>query len=448
MNENGKNNLNIPNVKLVEIEDKTLEIPKTVEFGLPSNKDLSEEKSEKKEIGNWVIFLLLGIILLLSALIIYVLYNKQSDTIIMPDQSLNKPTKDDNDSKKELSLTLNGEATVLYNLGDEYTDLGAVAVDPLDGDITNLISISNNIDMNKPGIYQITYSVTNSNNENKEVTRQVIVANNNVTNLSISLDNNIVFLKKNEAFIDPGVKAFINNKDATKSVVKYDELDIKKEGIYNIVYVLSAENNLIYKTRKVVVYDNLDVVSDLELPNVALNYSKTKMTSDTLTTCDKVFWAFRSCDNNGTMSNDDINNCLLKSVKISFVNDINECTHNNYKITFDGELWKTTTTIAKKDIDPKMILQDKDFVYVYEEYNEMSLNSENWLISSCPKNIKTIPQYVDNKIYADSNHSEVIGYASCLNSSLNKNINKTTYYKHTFSKNSDNTYYWVSTEQI
>ena len=145
MNENGKNNLNIPNVKLVEIEDKTLEIPKTVEFGLPSNKDLSEEKSEKKEIGNWVIFLLLGIILLLSALIIYVLYNKQSDTIIMPDQSLNKPTKDDNDSKKELSLTLNGEATVLYNLGDEYTDLGAVAVDPLDGDITNLISISNNI---------------------------------------------------------------------------------------------------------------------------------------------------------------------------------------------------------------------------------------------------------------------------------------------------------------
>ena len=111
----------------------------------------------------------LGIILLLSALIIYVLYNKQQDTIIMPDQSLNKPTKDDNDSKKELSLTLNGEATVLYNLGDEYTDLGAVAVDPLDGDITNLISISNNIDMNKVGIYQITYSITNSNNENKEV---------------------------------------------------------------------------------------------------------------------------------------------------------------------------------------------------------------------------------------------------------------------------------------
>ena len=226
MNENGENNLNIPNIKLVEIEDKTLEIPETVEFGLPPNKDLPEEKPGKKEIGNWVIFLLLGIILLLSALIIYVLYNKQQDTIIMPDQSLNKPTKDDNDSKKELSLTLNGEAIVLYNLGDEYTDLGAVAVDPLGGDITNLISISNNIDMNKVGIYQITYSITNSNNENKEVTRQVIVANNNVTNLSISLDNNIVFLKKNEAFIDPGVKAFINNKDATKSVVKYDELEI------------------------------------------------------------------------------------------------------------------------------------------------------------------------------------------------------------------------------
>ena len=34
MNENGKNNLNIPNVKLVEIEDKNLEIPETKEYGL------------------------------------------------------------------------------------------------------------------------------------------------------------------------------------------------------------------------------------------------------------------------------------------------------------------------------------------------------------------------------------------------------------------------------
>ncbi len=75
-------------------------------------------------------------------------------------------------------ITLVGEATVNLTVGDPYTDAGATAHDNIDGDITKNITIGGDIvNTNKPGVYTITYDVTNSaGNQAEQVTRTINVS--------------------------------------------------------------------------------------------------------------------------------------------------------------------------------------------------------------------------------------------------------------------------------
>lgn len=59
-------------------------------------------------------------------------------------------------------ITLNGASTLSINLGDVYTELGYSAIDNIDGDITNLMTVSGTVDGNTPGTYVITYTSTDT----------------------------------------------------------------------------------------------------------------------------------------------------------------------------------------------------------------------------------------------------------------------------------------------
>ena len=59
------------------------------------------------------------------------------------------------------TISLNGDKVVTVNQDDTYTDAGATAKDTTDGDITNKIITTNNVDTATPGIYTITYDVIN-----------------------------------------------------------------------------------------------------------------------------------------------------------------------------------------------------------------------------------------------------------------------------------------------
>lgn len=59
-------------------------------------------------------------------------------------------------------ITLIGDYIVEVEEGTQYVDEGAIAYDSIDGDITEHIVIKNNIDIDKPGEYSITYDVINS----------------------------------------------------------------------------------------------------------------------------------------------------------------------------------------------------------------------------------------------------------------------------------------------
>jgi len=74
-------------------------------------------------------------------------------------------------------ITLIGDANITITEGDVYTDEGATAADAEDDDITaNIIDNANVVDTNTPGIYEITYNVSDSDGAAAtEVTRTVTV---------------------------------------------------------------------------------------------------------------------------------------------------------------------------------------------------------------------------------------------------------------------------------
>ena len=77
-------------------------------------------------------------------------------------------------------ITLIGESTVTINVGESYSDEGAIANDDVDGNITADILTLNEVDINVANTYVITYNVRDSSANNAiQVTRTVIVNENN-----------------------------------------------------------------------------------------------------------------------------------------------------------------------------------------------------------------------------------------------------------------------------
>jgi hypothetical protein len=75
-------------------------------------------------------------------------------------------------------ITLLGDATVTIEVGNDYTDDGAIASDNYDGDITDDIVVVNPVDTDVVGTYTITYNVSDAaGNAAVEVIREVVVEN-------------------------------------------------------------------------------------------------------------------------------------------------------------------------------------------------------------------------------------------------------------------------------
>ena len=85
-------------------------------------------------------------------------------------------------------ITLNGQSSMTIILGGTYTETGATAMDNLDGDLTNNITISGIVDTSSPGTYTVIYSVSDASSNTTAVARTVIV---NQGNSVSSFDINV-----------------------------------------------------------------------------------------------------------------------------------------------------------------------------------------------------------------------------------------------------------------
>lgn len=74
-------------------------------------------------------------------------------------------------------ITLNGPEIINLTVGDNYSDIGATALDDIVGDITSNIIVNNPVNTSKAGVYTITYNIADSaGNQAEPINRTVIVS--------------------------------------------------------------------------------------------------------------------------------------------------------------------------------------------------------------------------------------------------------------------------------
>jgi type II secretory pathway pseudopilin PulG len=157
---------------------------------------------------------------------------------------------------QEFTLELNGASTISHTAGTAYTDLGAIAYDPIDGVISGNIVVENNVDSNKIGVYYVNYSITNSEGKKIATKRKVIVSD--VIPPVITLVGANPFNMYPGTFNDPGATATDNiDGNISHLIVVGGNLTPTITGSYTVTYtVIDSAGNTASVSRTVNVTDS------------------------------------------------------------------------------------------------------------------------------------------------------------------------------------------------
>lgn len=108
-------------------------------------------------------------------------------------------------------ITLKGKENITIYLNNEYKELGYKAVDNYDGDITENVIITNNVDKTKIGEYKIIYKVSDSSNNVSEVERTIKVITRPVSNvISTTIVPTVTGTKGSPAMVELAAKQIGN----------------------------------------------------------------------------------------------------------------------------------------------------------------------------------------------------------------------------------------------
>ena len=140
-------------------------------------------------------------------------------------------------------ITLNGSSTITLDLGQTYTELGATAIDNVDGDISgNIVIGGDSVNTNLAGTYVITYNVSDAaGNAAIQVTRTVTI-NPDTTAPVITLNGaSTVNLTVGGTYTEQGAIATDNiDGDITADIViGGDTVNTNAAGTYVVTYNVS-----------------------------------------------------------------------------------------------------------------------------------------------------------------------------------------------------------------
>ena len=164
-------------------------------------------------------------------------------------------------------ITLQGDARLTLEVGDTFIDLGATALDALDGDLTDDIKVAGTVDVGVVGTYVLAYSVSDSSGNTAQVTRTITITP-DVTIPVISLVGDAsVSLELGNNYTDLGATATDNlDGTLTASIVTVSNVDDSKVGTYTVsYYVTDAAGN----TGSVVIR-TVTITPDVTIPVISL----------------------------------------------------------------------------------------------------------------------------------------------------------------------------------
>lgn len=162
-------------------------------------------------------------------------------------------------------LTLKGEAYSTITVGTSYVELGYEAIDDCDGDLTDMVMVEGEVDVNTCGIYILKYKVSDTSGNMCEIERNITVADMTPPKIVLNGDS-AIYIKLGDSFNEPGFTATDNLEgDITDKVIVSGTVDTTKQGIYTLTYkVMDNTGNKADVTRSVYVYEKQLEVDEIK----------------------------------------------------------------------------------------------------------------------------------------------------------------------------------------
>jgi hypothetical protein len=137
-------------------------------------------------------------------------------------------------------ITLNGDAAITIEFGDPYDELGATAVDNLDGNISGQIVVTGSVNTNALGVYQVFYNVSDSaGNAAAQVVRTITVVDTTPPVITL-LGDAAITIEAGDSFDDPGAMASDNvDGDISGDIVVTGSVNTNELGVYQLFYNVS-----------------------------------------------------------------------------------------------------------------------------------------------------------------------------------------------------------------
>ena len=178
------------------------------------------------------------------------------------------------------SLTLNGDEVIYVNINDRYSEQGATAKDPIDGNITNNIKIDGSVNVNKLGDNYVVYSISNSRGYKVIKTRKVVVVPQNsdlIVDYTITPEN-LTSEEVTIKLIISGIFRKIVYPDGTEG----DNLNyvVNDSGKYKF-YIYDEYNRVIEKE---IVISNIDKTLPKGTCNAIMYYGRTEVSVNVTST--------------------------------------------------------------------------------------------------------------------------------------------------------------------
>ena len=181
-------------------------------------------------------------------------------------------------------IILQGNSTVSVEVFNSYTELGAIATDEYDGDLSSSIIIAGTVNTSVVGAYQIVYSVTDSHGNTASVTRTVVVIDSTPPVINLN-GATTIYLELGSTYIDPGASATDEyDGDLNSSIIISGTVDTSNVGTYILLYNVSdSSGNTAETSRSVVVEANSPSLEMITVASVTDDGDQVIGAGDTIT---------------------------------------------------------------------------------------------------------------------------------------------------------------------
>ncbi|MGL5245087.1 MAG: immunoglobulin-like domain-containing protein, partial [Sarcina sp.] len=323
--------------------------------------------------------------------------DREFDTSISGEYELNYSVKDKDGNEtivpRKITIITNEKPVIKENeklilkQGEEFNALyGISAIDKEDGDISNLLKITGKIDTNTPGIYNITYSVVDSQGNSETFTRDILVKSNEKP---IIFNTNNMILNLGEPFneLNGIIATDKEDGDLTKNIAIKGHVDTSKVGTYDLIYsVTDNDGNESVSTRRIII-KALNTVEILGVENIEVSYGKSFNPMEGIKAID-----FQSKD-------------LTSLIKVEGLVDTNKpgVYDLNYKVKdeFGSELnfFRQITVKSKEESQEISIKNTSTLNDLIKENLEKIYAKTNEIFNKYPNNfIEKTPQVIPNLI--------------------------------------------------